>query len=39
MTDAMSMVVAIEYIHAATLIHDDYVDLDTEKEQARCMDV
>lgn len=27
--DAMSRAVAIEYIHAATLIHDDYVDLDT----------
>lgn len=26
---AMSRAVAIEYIHAATLIHDDYVDLDT----------
>jgi geranylgeranyl pyrophosphate synthase len=27
--NAMSRAVAIEYIHAATLIHDDYVDLDT----------
>lgn len=29
MEHAMSRAVAIEYIHAATLIHDDYVDLDT----------
>jgi geranylgeranyl pyrophosphate synthase len=35
--DALPRAVAIEYIHAATLIHDDYVDLDTVRRNRPAM--